>query len=114
MADALRNEVAVMFGEVELTMRATVESLRGIEADLRKGVYRLYRDIAAGEFGMGEIVTILFHGLKAGGNEKKYNVEQVAQEVVAMGFDNASAAALSFLTQSMQGQSLGKSKQATT
>lgn len=113
MADAMRNEVAIKIGEKDLTMRATVDALKGIESDLRKGIYRLYRDIAGGDYGLGEIITILFHGLKAAENDTKFTTEQVAQEVVSMGLDNASASALEFLTKSMVGQSMGKSNPGT-
>lgn len=75
-------------GEVPCVLKVTWEAVAAIENDLGCGIVPLARRLAAGSFGLNDLVVVILHGLKASGTEGRPSYESVAALVMKAGLLN--------------------------
>ncbi|WP_398470718.1 GTA-gp10 family protein [Tardiphaga sp.] len=110
MADRTRNEIDFVVGENTRVMRATVDAMLAIEGELGKSLMRVVQEFTQVDYGMRTLTSVIFHGLKGG--ENKVSPKEVAEDILAIGTDQAAYFAMKFLNVAMNGQTLGKPEEA--
>jgi hypothetical protein len=111
MADALRNEVGIDLDGQTRTMRATFASIRGIERDLKTNLVPLIEKLGRGDVGIEQAAVIVFHGLRGFG-DTELNLDQVGEAILKTGLGSVMMPVVEFLSQAMQGVTLGKPQEA--
>lgn len=109
MPNEQRNEVEIELLGQTRTLRATFGAIRAIESQLKTNLVPLIVKYTRGDFGLADTACIIFNGLRAA-DEKSPSLEEVGEAILQEGLDSASVATVEFLSLTMKGVGLGKSR----
>lgn len=107
MAEKLRNEVAIMLGETEYTLRATFASLRDIERSLKTNLVPLMAQLGRADVGVEQAAIIIYHGMR-GFDDTRLKLEEVGDLVMQAGVAKVMDPLVDFIGLAFQGVSVGK------
>jgi hypothetical protein len=108
-----RGEVLIQLAGEERTMRPTFEAIAAIERDLKINSLPLLKKFAAGDVGVRESATIVYHGLRGFG-DTRLSLAEVGDAIIMQGLNEMALAISEFLIASLEGvNSLGKRKAET-
>lgn len=82
-----RGEVALKLAETEVLLRPEIRSIIAIETDLNLSIVEVARKIEKGNIRLGEMATVVFHGMVKDANFV-ITKEKVAEQIFKTGMAN--------------------------
>lgn len=108
--DKLNNMVEIVLDGTPRTMRATFRAMRDIELSLNKPWAKLGEMVLSGDFGINELTTIIYHGLR-GNNDTRLSFDEVGELVALEGMKNTKDAVVMFIVLGFEGTKSAVGKQ---
>lgn len=109
MANKYRNEVEITLGGKKYTLRASWETIVGIETTLNTSILAL---IARGSLTFKEAATVILLGLH-GADDKSLTFDEIGKAVFEDGMSRIGRPVIEFLSIAMDGAKLGKQEPET-
>jgi hypothetical protein len=112
MNNAFMNRMTIDLGDQKREIVGNFEALSAIQTEMNAGELEVIRRFGTGRFGIKEITSIIFNGLKANG-DNRLTRSQVGDLILqSKKYDEYSAICVEFLSMSLDtGESVGKEEE---
>jgi len=81
MTNPLKGQILINLGGKDYSCRLTVDAIIKIETELDKGILTITQKLSEADVRMGELVCILLHAVRGGGNDvKEQDIKSLIQE----------------------------------
>lgn len=108
--DNSRGEIIIQLAGEERVMRPTFDAIAGIERDLKINSLPLLKKFAAGDVGVRDSATIVYHGLRGYG-DTRLTLAEIGDAIIMQGLNELALPISEFLIASLEGvKGLGKRK----
>jgi hypothetical protein len=99
MTNKYVGETKVKLGDIEKTMRPTINCMIAIESELGKGILEVINDLSAGKVSFKAIESVVYNGLKAYGYDTPRH--EVGELIMREGLVNVAHSVVTFLMASL-------------